>query len=103
MDSASKTASSRGADLSYADFSVRYHLSKNPIKGQFFDHLGHPSKMASVDPQDSLSNRSSDGNPSVQPKRVMFDVSELPVGAYLNSVAPTLEGDEAIKNWDSIN
>jgi hypothetical protein len=59
--------------------------------------------MASRDPQDNLPNRSSDGNPSVQPRRVMFDVSELPVGAYLNSVAPTPESDEFIENWDSIN
>jgi hypothetical protein len=33
----------------------------------------------------------------------MCDVSELPDGAYLNSVAPTSEGDEFIENWDSIN
>jgi hypothetical protein len=73
------------------------------MKRLFFDPLGHPSKMASGDPQDNLPNRSSDGNPSVQPRRVMFDVSELPVGAYLNSVARTPESDEFIKNWDSIN
>jgi hypothetical protein len=82
---------------------VKYHLSKKPMKGLFFGPLGHPSKMASGDPQDNLPNRSSNGNPSVQPRRVMSDVSELPVGAYLNSVAHTPESDEFIKNWDTIN